>query len=169
MLRLGGFEKESFTDGVGIRYTVFTQGCKHNCSGCHNTQTHSFTGGSLYDINDIIDDIKEHDYLDGVTLSGGDPLFQAKECAELAKRIKEETSLNIWCYTGFRIEDLMASRDTDVHKLLKYVDVMVDGKFELENKDLRLRFRGSSNQRIIDVKKSTEENKVVLLGIEDRT
>lgn len=160
MIRVAGFVKESFTDGVGVRYTIFAQGCKHDCAGCHNPDTHDLRGGSLFEIDKIMDEIKECDYLDGVTLSGGDPLYQASGILKLIKRIKEETTLNIWCYTGFKFEDLAKNKDTNLIEILNNIDVIVDGPFIQELRNISLRFRGSSNQRIIDVKKSLKTGEV---------
>ena len=165
MINVAGYEKESYTDGIGIRYTVFTQGCKHNCIGCHNPQTHSFDTVELVEIADIIEDIKENEMLDGITLSGGDPFYQAEECAKLAKRVKEELKLNVWAYTGFVMEELLKSSDASIQELLKYIDVIVDGPFIINKRQLALRFRGSSNQRFIDVKKSLQANNIVLYNV----
>lgn len=167
MIRVAGFEKESFTDGPGVRYALFVQGCKHDCDGCHNKQTHDFNGGTPYTVDYLVEDIKSYDSIDGVTLSGGDPLFQAEECAELAHRIKTETSLNIWCYTGFEFEELVKSKNESIQKLLSNIDVMVDSKFEKKHRNLGLRFRGSSNQRIIDVKESVKSNKIIVLELDE--
>ena len=163
MIRVAGFEKESFIDGAGVRYTIFTQGCKHNCEGCHNPQTHDIKGGSLFKIDKIMEEIKEYDFLDGVTLSGGDPLYQPSATLKLIKRIKEETTLTIWCYTGFKFEDLLRNKDKKIKDILNNIDVLVDGPYIKELRNLALRFRGSSNQRIIDVKESLKTNSLVLL------
>lgn len=165
MLRVAGVASESFVDGEGVRYAIFFQGCKHNCDGCHNKSTHDFNSGYELNIDAIIDDLQALDYLDGVTFSGGDPLFQAEEIIELAKRIKEETDLNIWCYTGFVYEDIMANDDAK-KELLTYIDVLVDGRYDKSNRSLALKFRGSSNQRLINVKESLVKNLVVLLELE---
>lgn len=161
MLRIANFEKESFVDGPGVRYTIFTQGCKHNCPGCHNPSTHSFTGGKDYSVSSIYKDILENKNIDGVTLSGGDPLYQVESCLVLAKKIKDNTDLDIWCYTGFTFEELLESKDEYVHKLLNYIDVLVDGMFDISQKSAELQFRGSHNQRVIDVKKSLEQKTIV--------
>lgn len=165
MIRIAGVERESITDGLGIRYVVFTQGCKHNCEGCHNKATHDFNGGEEVSIDSIIEDIKDSDYLDGVTISGGDPMYQPDKVLKLVRRIKDETGLNIWCFTGFKFEVLMDTNNENIRELLKLIDVIVDGKFEIENKSLGLRFKGSTNQRIIDVQKSLKEKKIIELDM----
>ncbi len=164
MLRIAGIEKESITDGVGIRYTVFTQGCKHKCLGCHNPETHDINGGYDIAIDEIIEDLKSNPLLDGITLSGGDPFFQAKECTELLVRIRKELKhLNVWAYSGFTFEQLL--RNKDMREMLELVDVLVDGRFVLERRTLESRFKGSENQRIIDVRKSLENNKVICIKL----
>lgn len=164
MLRIAGIEKESITDGVGIRYTVFTQGCKHKCLGCHNPETHDINGGYDIAIDEIIEDLKSNPLLDGITLSGGDPFFQAKECTELLVRIRKEFKhLNVWAYSGFTFEQLL--RNKDMREMLDLVDVLVDGRFVLERRTLESRFKGSENQRIIDVRKSLENNKVICIQL----
>jgi anaerobic ribonucleoside-triphosphate reductase activating protein len=164
MLRIAGIEKESITDGVGIRYTVFTQGCKHKCLGCHNPETHDINGGYDIAIDEIIEDLKSNPLLDGITLSGGDPFFQAKECTELLVRIRKELKhLNVWAYSGFTFEQLL--RNKDMREMLDLVDVLVDGRFVLKRRTLESRFKGSENQRIIDVRKSLENNKVICIQL----
>jgi len=164
MLRIAGIEKESITDGVGIRYTVFTQGCKHKCLGCHNPETHDINGGYDIAIDEIIEDLKSNPLLDGITLSGGDPFFQAKECTKLLVRIRKELKhLNVWAYSGFTFEQLL--RNKDMREMLELVDVLVDGRFVLERRTLESRFKGSENQRIIDVRKSLENNKVICIQL----
>lgn len=164
MLRIAGIEKESITDGVGIRYTVFTQGCKHKCLGCHNPETHDINGGYDIAIDEIIEDLKSNPLLDGITLSGGDPFFQAKECTELLVRIRKELKhLNVWAYSGFTFEQLL--RNKDMREMLELVDVLVDGRFVLKRRTLESRFKGSENQRIIDVRKSLENNKVICIQL----
>lgn len=157
-------QKDSIVDGEGVRAVLWTQGCSHNCKGCHNPQTHSFDGGALIDFEEVkswIDELEGHQ---GLTLSGGDPFFQPHECAEIAKYARSK-NLNIWCYTGFTFEALLekSKKDPNIMELLKQIDVLVDGKFMLEQKSLDLLFRGSANQRIIDVPKSLKENKVSLV------
>lgn len=143
MLKINTIIKESIVDGEGLRYVIFVQGCPHHCKGCHNPQTWSTRSGLFVDINTIIDDIKSNPLLDGVTFSGGEPMLQSEVLTELAKEIKK-LGLNIWCYTGFKYEDIKESKK----EFLKYIDVLVDGKFIEELKCLG-EYYGSSNQRII--------------------
>lgn len=149
-LRVAGIIEESIVDGPGIRLVVFTQGCKHNCIGCHNPETHSFTGGKLIDIDSIVHMVKSNPLLDGITLSGGEPFEQVKECAILAKKVKE-LGLSVVTYTGYTFEEIL--KDRNLRELLIYTDILIDGKFDIRKKSLILKFRGSTNQRIIDVKK----------------
>ncbi len=160
-IRLAGVIDESYTDGVGVRYTIFTQGCMHQCYNCQNKETWDFNAGTVCSIDKIIEQLKTMPWLDGVTLSGGDPMYRETEVLELVKKIKENTTLNIWLYTGFTYEECLA--DTAKREILNYIDVLVDGKYEEQLRSLHLKFRGSSNQRIIDIPKSLKENKVVIL------
>lgn len=157
-------QKDSIVDGEGIRAVIWTQGCPHNCEGCHNPFTHSFDGGVLVDINDLKKQIDKLEGQDGITFSGGDPMMQPRECLSLAKYCKKK-GLNIWCYTGFTFEQLikLGKRKKSIINFLEYIDVLVDGKFEIDKKSYDSVFRGSKNQRLIDVKKSLETNSVVLV------
>jgi len=148
---------DSIVDGEGLRAVLWTQGCSHNCEGCHNPETHDFNAGIEKDVEEIKSLIKDLTLQDGITLSGGDPFFQPEACAEIAKYAKE-CGLNVWAYTGFQFENLIKNEKTK--NLLKYIDVLVDGKFELENRCLSIKFRGSTNQRIINVKRSLKDEKV---------
>lgn len=161
-LRVAGTVNESIVDGPGIRYVIFTQGCNHNCVGCHNPQTHAFDGGSLIDINDIIKQVKRNPLLDGITFSGGEPFEQADVLSELAREIKA-LGLNVMTYTGYTIEYINKNKTYHMgwEKLLSLTDILVDGKFEITKKNLLLKFRGSENQRIIDVGRSIKLNSVV--------
>ena len=157
LIRIAGLVPESFVDGDGIRFAIFMQGCLRHCQGCHNPETHSLDGGSLIDTADIIDAFKSNRLLDGITLTGGEPLLQINAACELARAAKN-FGLSVWCYTGYNFEEL----PTDAAQLLKNVDVLIDGAFIESQRDLDLQFRGSRNQRIIDVKKSCTQNRVVL-------
>lgn len=166
MVRLAGMIGESIVDGPGIRFVVFAQGCKHNCPGCHNPQTHSFTGGKLVSIESIIDEIKKDPLLDGVTISGGEPFEQALALSELAHRVRK-MGLNVMTYTGYTFEELIegSGQKEGWDKLLSETDILVDGPFEIDKKSLLLKFRGSQNQRIIDVKKSLDEKRPVIMEL----
>lgn len=156
-----GLQKDSIVDGSGIRTVIWFQGCLHHCYMCHNPETWDLNGGIVFDLDDIKEEIKNLKYQSGITLSGGDPFFQAESATEIAK-YAHECNLNVWCYTGFTYEELIEA-DDDKKNLLKNVDVLVDGKFENEKKSLACKFRGSTNQRIIDVPKSIEQGDIVLL------
>ncbi len=156
-IRIAGLVPESFVDGDGIRFAIFMQGCLHNCAGCQNPETHALDGGKIIDTDEIISAIKKNPLLDGITLTGGEPFLQINSANEIARAAKN-FGLNVWCYTGFTFEEL----PPDAEPLLKNIDVLIDGKFIQEQLDLDLQFRGSRNQRIIDLKKTREQNKIVL-------
>lgn len=158
-LRLAGVVKESIVDGYGLCYVIFTQGCPHHCRGCHNPQTHDFNKGYLQDLASLYDEICKNPLLQGVTFSGGEPFMQAKNLSILAKHIKA-LGFNLTIYTGFTYEELV--QEKSMKELLVLADILIDGKFILEQKDLSLKFKGSKNQRIIDVVKSLEQGKVIL-------
>lgn len=161
-LRIAGIINESIVDGPGIRLVVFTQGCKHHCPGCHNPHTHPFDGGTLVEVDDILKQVKSNPLLDGITLSGGDPFEQAEALSELAKKVNA-LGHNVMTYTGYDFEYLLENRSEvkGWDKLLNETDILVDGRFEIDKKSMLLKFRGSKNQRIIDVKKSLASNSIV--------
>ena len=164
--RIAGFSNDSIVDGPGIRFTVFYQGCKHHCKNCHNPETWNFNSGTLIDNDEIINKIKGNPLLDGVTLSGGDPMFQLDAVIDLCQKIKKELpELNIILYTGYTYEELLDMRQffPNIEVLQRFLDYIVDGKYVEELRDLTLHFKGSSNQRIIDVKKSIENNNVTTI------
>ena len=156
-LRIAGTVNDSIVDGPGIRFTVFVQGCPHNCKGCHNPQTHDFNGGTITDTDELLEKIKSNPLLDGVTFSGGEPFFQAGALASLGKEIKK-LGLDIVTYTGYTFEKLYEGRsENHWDELLGITDILIDGPFILEQKDWEIKFRGSSNQRYIDCQKSLEQ------------
>lgn len=163
-VRLAGIAYESLVNGPGIRRVLFSQGCKHNCPGCFNPDTHCFDGGELFDADEIVEDIKKNPMLKGVTFSGGDPLEQADKFAYIAKKVKKQ-GLNIWSYTGYTFEYILKNLNNrhDWKALLDNVDVLVDGKFQSDSKIEELRFRGSKNQRIVNVKESLEKGEVITI------
>ena len=165
-IRLSGITKESVVDGLGIRYVLYAQGCPHHCKGCHNPSTHSFEGGELTDIETIISDIKKHPMMDGLTCSGGECFEQAEQFALMAKEVKA-MGLDVWAYTGYTLDEIMQYKNErrGWNDFLKYLDVLVDGKYEEGNKDWALCFRGSGNQRIIDMQKTLHTGKINLLQI----
>ena len=155
-------QTDSIVDGEGIRTVIWTQGCSHNCKGCHNPETHSFEGGFLVDIEDLEKQILNVKNQDGITLSGGDPMFQPEASAQIAKFCKEN-GLNVWCYTGFTFEELLktSEKNSKLRELLENIDVLVDGKFVLEERSLNLYFKGSKNQRTLDMPKSLAQKSAV--------
>ncbi|MBQ8599173.1 MAG: anaerobic ribonucleoside-triphosphate reductase activating protein [Oscillospiraceae bacterium] len=153
LIRVSGVIPESIVDGPGIRYSLFVQGCPHHCPGCHNPQTHPFEGGTLRSVEEIVEEVKENPLISGVTFSGGEPMCQAKGLAELAKQLRA-IGKNIICYTGYTYEQLLSEQDPDRMELLKQCRYLIDGPFLLEEKSLMIKFRGSRNQRIIDVQTS---------------
>lgn len=162
-IRLAGVVTESITDGPGIRYTVFTQGCPHGCPGCHNPQTHDFQAGSLRTVDDIFEEFRRNPMLKGITFSGGEPFCQPAALAELAARV-HAAGRDVVTYSGWTYEELTAMRNAGIQRLLDETDLLVDGKFILARKNLELLFRGSENQRIIDMKKTREAGKIVLFA-----
>ena len=160
-IRIAGLVEESTVDGSGIRFAIFTQGCSHNCPGCHNPQTHDINGGEILEVDYIKELIKRNPLLKGITLTGGDPFNQVEPCTELAK-FAHSIGLDVWTYTGYTFEQITSGIIAFGMNLLKETDVLVDGPFINSKRDLELLFRGSSNQRIIDVKKSLEAKYIVL-------
>ena len=155
---------DSIVDGPGLRAVLWTQGCAHHCHGCQNPQTWDFEGGGLVPIDMVLEAIDELEYQTGLTFSGGDPMYQPEACCEIAEYARGR-GLNIWVYTGFTFEQIlkMAEKKPIYRKFLETIDVLVDGKFKMRERNLSLLFRGSSNQRLIDVKASLKKGEVVLL------
>lgn len=165
-IRISGIINESIVDGPGIRMVIFAQGCRHNCKGCHNPQTHSFDGGELIELEEIVQKIRKNPLLDGVTFSGGEPFEQADAFAALAKKIKE-LGLNVMVYSGYTFEQLIQNSNDRKGwmELLNNAKILVDGPFIQEQKDLLLKFRGSSNQRIINIEKSLASGNIELADL----
>lgn len=164
-IRLAAYlQPDSIVDGEGIRTVIWTQGCPHSCLGCHNPETHDVEGGALVDLEEVYEIIDDLEGQDGITFSGGDPFMQPKECSEIAKYSRKK-GYNIWAYTGFTFEQLLtiSEKKPEIIDFLKDIDVLVDGKFELRNKSYNCLFRGSSNQRIIDVKTSLKKKKAIII------
>lgn len=164
-IRLAAYlQPDSIVDGEGIRTVIWTQGCPHHCLGCHNPETHNIEGGALVDLEEVYEIIDSLEGQDGITFSGGDPFMQPKACSEIAKYARKK-GYNIWTYTGYTFEQLMSLSKTklEIMDFLREIDVLVDGKFELSKKSYNTLFRGSSNQRIIDVKQSLKKGKTILL------
>ena len=145
---------ETIVDGEGIRYSIYFAGCPHRCIGCHNPESRNPEAGQKLTnalLEDIINEINSNPLLDGITLSGGDPFYNPAEMLQIVKRLKEETKQSIWCYTGFLYEDIL--NDPERKPLLQYIDILVDGPFIQAQYSPTLRFRGSKNQRIIEINK----------------
>lgn len=150
---------DSIVDGPGLRMVLWTQGCPHHCVGCHNPQTHDITKGIQVKVSEIIKQIQQSNLQTGLTLSGGEPFLQANQLLDIVEAAKQK-GLNIWVYSGFTFEQLLQN---PIHKqLLDKVDILVDGKYMEEKKDYRLVFKGSSNQRIIDVQSSLINNETII-------
>lgn len=166
-LRLAGVVRESIVDGPGFRFAVFCQGCPHGCSECHNEATHDFSGGNDVEIEKILEEIDKNPLLAGVTFTGGEPFCQPEAFVALAEGVKAR-GLNIVTFTGYTYEQLIemgVERDA-VARLLGYTDLLIDGPFIKEEKDLTLQFRGSRNQRIIDMNATRKNNHIVLFSTE---
>ena len=164
-IQIAGIVSESIVDGPGIRYVIFTQGCPHKCVGCHNPESHDYHGGFTMTDEKILTEIKKNPLLDGVTFSGGEPFEQAQGLSYLAEQIKS-LSLNVICYTGYTFEAILekSQYSSDWANLLSKIDILIDGKFDLSQKDLLLRFRGSKNQRVIDVPKTLQQGTISLVN-----
>ena len=158
-VRMAGITPESVVDGPGIRLVFFTQGCPHNCEGCQNPATHDPNGGSLMDTADLIDSIEKAKLIRGITFSGGEPFLQAAALLEVAQAAKAK-KLSVVAYSGYCFEELQ--KNAEAKALLEYIDLLIDGPFVLAKRDLKLPFRGSSNQRLIDVQSSFKTGKTVL-------
>lgn len=156
-------QSDSIVDGEGIRTVVWTQGCLHNCPSCHNPSTHDLNGGTEYELEDILKEIDKLEFQDGITLSGGDPFFQAEASSIIAKHAKAK-GLNVWAYTGYTYEQLLSisKKNKNIKDLLDNIDVLIDGKFELANRSLDAKYRGSTNQRVINVQESLKKNKIII-------
>ena len=162
MLHIAGVNYESIADAPGVCCTIFISGCRHHCKGCQSPATHNFSYGASVTkelIEKINEEIKMRPYLNGIVLSGGDPMYSAKEVNELLNHLIIPKN-RIWCFTGFLFEELLKNKEQK--KLLERIDVLIDGQFILSQRDVTLRFRGSHNQRLIDVQKSFIEGKTVL-------
>ena len=165
-MRIASTVQDSIVDGPGFRFTVFTQGCTHGCEGCHNPATHDVNGGREVEVAELVRQMLGNPLTDGLTLSGGEPFLQAAECAELAEAARA-ARLNVWVYSGWTFEELLerAARDGEVLRLLRAADVLVDGRFETEGRSLELVWRGSRNQRVLDVRESLDAGCAVVWGV----
>lgn len=160
-MRIANTVQDSIVDGPGLRFTVFVQGCPHRCPGCHNPSTHDPAGGREASVEELAERLAANPATRGLTLSGGEPFCQAGECAELA-RLAHGMGMDVWTYTGYTFERLAEEGDPDRLALLEQTDVLVDGPFVESLKSYAALFRGSSNQRLIDMKQTRAEGKAVL-------
>lgn len=159
-IRVSGVVPESITDGPGIRFALFVQGCAHNCPGCHNPATHDYNGGEERDTDELIAALKSDPMTGGVTLSGGEPFDQPEPLIEFSRAVKER-GLELAAYTGYLYEEILEGGGAR-RELLELCDVLIDGPFIMEQRNLDIRFKGSENQRIIDVQRSLREGRVLL-------
>lgn len=161
-MNVAGINFESVVDGEGVRVVVFVSGCLHNCKGCHNPASHSFTAGQPFTQElqaEIIAYIQKTPFISGLTLSGGDPMYSAKEITPFIERLRKDVKdISVWIYSGFRFEEIL--ENSEMFDLLKLCDVLVDGEFVLEQRDITLSYKGSRNQRIIDIPKSLSDQKI---------
>lgn len=165
LIRVAGITQDSIVDGPGLRLVIFTQGCPHDCPGCHNPETHRFDGGRLMDTSEIIAMMDNNPLLSGITLTGGEPFCQAAICAELAWAAQKR-GLSVWTYTGYTYEHILeriiyGRSHCGPMRLLSATDVLVDGPYIEELRSLDIRFRGSRNQRLVNVKQSLSENRII--------
>lgn len=163
-MQLASIVEDSIVDGPGIRVTVFCQGCPHRCEGCHNPQSHPFEGGTPKTAQEVFAVIKGSPLARGVTFSGGEPFAQAQAFAALAALLKAD-GYEVASYSGYTFEELLAGTPAQ-QALLQQLDILVDGPFVLAQRNLDLRFRGSENQRIIDVPRSLAQKSAVLCTAE---
>ena len=161
-MRIANTVSDSIVDGPGLRFTVFTQGCPHRCPGCHNPETHDPAGGREASVAELTAQLLSNPLTDGLTLSGGEPFCQPEPLAELAKLV-HGAGKDVACYTGWTYEQLLEKNDPAVNALLAEVDLLIDGPFVLEQRNLELRFRGSENQRLINMKETRKQGHVVLV------
>ena len=161
-IRLYGTAPDSIVDGPGLRYAVFVQGCSHACPGCHNPDSQPFEGGTVRLIDDVVADIAANKLVQGVTISGGEPFEQAAACAALARQVRE-LGLDVWTYSGYRYEQLAEGiPDPAARDLLDQTDVLVDGPYVQARHSYDLAWRGSCNQRLIDVPATRTHGRIVL-------
>ncbi len=170
-MNIAGFYDESISNGLGWRAVLFVSGCPHGCVGCQNKIAQDYRYGEEFTQekeNEILNKIKENSILKGITISGGEPLCKENvgEVLNFIKKVKKEKpNFNIWCYTGYTFEELKNRKDEETDNCLNEINVLVDGRFEIEKKVPNLKFKGSTNQRIIDVQKSLKQNEIVIFEV----
>lgn len=167
-MKIAGFYDESISNGLGWRAVLFVSGCPHHCPGCHNQQAQDYNYGKEFNKQEILNRIQKNSILKGITISGGEPLCKENiaEVVDFIKDVKKiKPNFNIWCYTGYTMEELEKREDSITQEALNEIDILVDGEFKEAQKDPSLKFRGSKNQRIIDIKKTKKVHKVIELAI----
>lgn len=167
-MNVAGFYEESISNGLGWRCVLFVSGCPHHCKGCQNLKAQNFSYGKEINEDELLEKIKDNSILNGLTFSGGEPLCKENIPGVLhfLYRVKEiRPEFNFWCYTGYTFEELMERNEPLLNEFLHSIDVLVDGRFIEEKKDPELFFRGSSNQRLIDLKRTFKENKIIELPL----
>ena len=163
-MKIAGFYDESISNGLGWRAVLFVSGCPHHCPGCHNKEAQDFNYGEEFNEEEILKRIKENSILNGITISGGEPLCKENipGVLKFIKDVKEiRPEFNVWCYSGYTLDQLIDRNEEETNKCLNEIDVLVDGRFVEEKKDPTLKFRGSSNQRILDLKPSLQTHKFI--------
>lgn len=167
-MKISGFYDESISNGLGWRAVLFVSGCPHHCPGCHNKEAQNFDNGKPFNQQEILDKIKDNSILKGITISGGEPLCKENipEVLDFIKNVKKvRPEFNVWCYSGYTFEELVNRKDSITNECLNEIDVLVDGQFIQSKKDPELKFRGSSNQRILDVKSTLREKKCIEINL----
>ena len=167
-MKMAGFYDESISNGLGWRAVLFVSGCPHHCPGCHNEMAQDYNYGEEFKENEIIERIKNNSILNGITISGGEPLCKENisEVNNFIEKVKKEKpNFNVWCYTGYTLEQLKNRNDDITNKTLENIDVLVDGRFIKERKNPEIKFRGSDNQRILDLRNCLKQEKIVELSV----
>lgn len=167
-MKMAGFYDESISNGLGWRAVLFVSGCPHHCPGCHNKQAQDYNYGEEFNKQEILNRIQKNSILKGITVSGGEPLCKENiaEVVDFIKDVKKiKPNFNIWCYTGYTMEELEKRQDAITQEALNEIDILVDEEFKEAQKDPSLKFRGSKNQKIIDIKKTKKVHKVIELAI----
>ena len=167
-MKMAGFYDESISNGLGWRAVLFVSGCPHNCPGCHNKEAQDFNYGQDFNKEEIIHKICDNSILKGITISGGEPLCKENipEVVDFIKQVKEvKPDFNVWCYTGYTLEELLNREDGTTKEALSKIDVLVDGEFKVDKKNPKLKFKGSENQRILDVPRCLQENQIIELAV----
>jgi len=167
-MKMAGFYDESISNGLGWRAVLFVSGCPHHCPGCHNKVAQSYDYGEEFNQDEIVERIKQNSILNGITISGGEPLCKEniKEVNKFIETVKKEKpNFDVWCYTGYTLEQLKGRQDEATNEDLKNIDVLVDGRFVQERMNPEIKFRGSDNQRLLDMKRCLQEDRIVELCI----